>query len=201
MREPKVQGRGQFIVRSGRRLHRASFRARPKTRSAAACRAVCSVVFRTGGKADTPARKTSGPSAGHAAPERVFGRAGRLARCKERSRSARPRIAVDRCRKSNGCRSPPLRTAPARQPTLRLVACPNPRFPHRAATPASIRLHVPCDSSGVASALRFWRPRFPADERSRAASQAGVRVSFPRPCLPFRARERDPNPNPRTQST
>ena len=76
-------------------------------------------VFRSGGKADTPARKTSGPSAGHAAPERVFGRARKLARCKQCPGPHLARSSPTDAGARNRGRSPPLRTAPARYPTVR----------------------------------------------------------------------------------
>ena len=55
-----------------------------------------SVLLLAGGKADTPARRSTDGAAIDAAPERVFGRARKHARCKQTARTSGRTIAIDR---------------------------------------------------------------------------------------------------------
>ena len=71
---------------------------------------------------------------------------------------------------------------------------PEPLVPASSGFDASIRLHAPCVSSGAICSLYLSAVLPARSRRSGAVPKVGVWSSFPRPCLPFRARKRAPNP-------
>jgi len=78
--------------------------------------AIDAVLVLAGGKADTPAGTSTASIAWWAAPERVFGRARKLARCKRRQGPHPERSLPTDADARELRRSPPLQTAPAQHP-------------------------------------------------------------------------------------
>lgn len=181
--------------------------------------AVDAVLVPAGGKADTPAGMRTGSTTRYDAPERAFARARKLARCKRPSRPESRNGTTDRClqsqsrpipavangtsaiTKSTGANAVPRPTGMRTLLIVDLVACLNSWFPHQAVATALSGCMRRAPRRARHPHFDFGRRVSRPTRRSGAACQVGVRVFLPRPCLPFRAREKDPNSNLRLLSS
>ena len=158
----------------------------------------------------------TGSTARYDAPERVFGRARKLARCKRPSRPESRNIATDRCLQSqsrpipavaNGTSAIPKSTGtnavprPTGMRTLLivdLVACLNPWFPHQAASTPLSGCMRRASRRARHPALRFWPSCFPPDETLRRRVSGWGSGLSPAPVSAFPGAGERPEPQPVT---